>query len=1122
MSGILTEIIQACRQVDPMADHEFVLDIVWQAACQGGLLTPATDSAEEPDQQSSQSRSAQFEEMQDAPRSDELHSRKEAPRPEKDRSSRIETPAGTAVHLPTRSGSSAGIPLRAPAPPVFSEQRALVRALRPLLRRVPSSRAFWLDTTATARVSAEESRFTPVLAPTPGPWLSLSIVLDVGETAGLWEETVRGFERLAVGTGRFRQVASGFLDASAPQLRLRRGTPCRVMGGATRRLLPEDGRHLLILLSDVRGRHWEDGRAAQWLAERRGEPVVLIHLLPARMWERTALTAGTPSWLPGCGPLTPAAAAVSLRPAVLQSDLHTGAGAEYSIPVPVASLEINRLSALCRWLAGGESCCYARLFDTRPAPWLPIKSEEPAAVDLLARFCTAASEAAQKLMRRAAVAPLIARPILGLLRHLTPGAGQPEEAEVLVSGLLRHWQDVQAAGGSSFQCYRLDPLVRERLLDTLPRAEILRTATEVAGLMESQFGCLQGWAAALRDPSSHAATIRIGDDPIAAAQAAILQRLGGRYAALLDTSEPPPVRIELGTWISHPFELATPWVERTELASLHAWWQDGGPDSGAVLFGPDGIGKSRLIAEFLREIGVDPRMTQAPLRTGRDLFYWSFAMDADPIAFVDALLAWLHPDSTVPEGDPLQLASDRLSEISASAGNHRLSADSHHLSARRPKSKPRVFLSYSRHDIDLLEELRTHVQDLEFQHGVASIWIDQELEPVANWEEWVSRDIDQATAAVVLVSPHFTESPYMRRELQHLFRRATQPDFALIPLFVRACQLPDDHPLLRFHSVNSPRRPLEALSRADRTVIWDTLKGRIERLTALPEASHPQVRAPVSLIVVDDLALLPEPGPGRTIAGGVHSLLRSIAEGAYPGVVTVATATGGKPWQWRAGVHQADGDVRTMRIHLDPLASEEGALFLSRLNVPGRHTDLLRVAKKCGNNPRDLALGAAYVHRIRRTGNPQIVAKRLAANVKGNAFESLLRIHLGELSVLDQRLGRCLWEFLAVSRIAWSEDELVTTLDSLPQVTPNRALTSGEWPEGGARRVREVLGEMRTQHLIINDGTGRFTVRPAVRRGLVSILSVAEMTSAYRRANAFLSARLQHRINRGRSSLVKG
>jgi tetratricopeptide (TPR) repeat protein len=202
------------------------------------------------------------------------------------------------------------------------------------------------------------------------------------------------------------------------------------------------------------------------------------------------------------------------------------------VPIPVLELDDRWLAPWASLLAGeirspiAGMAVYSRFaLDAR-------ESQEMAAPqDRVELFRSVATPTALRLASYLAAAPL-SLPVLQLLQPMTlPGSRAADLAEVLLSGLLRRVPQVQP-GGLEFDFY---PGVRQVLLASISRAEVLRVFRSVCQLVGDQFGASLAFTNFLAhgagaawpkpDPDLDASN----SEPFASIAITVLRAVGSRY-----------------------------------------------------------------------------------------------------------------------------------------------------------------------------------------------------------------------------------------------------------------------------------------------------------------------------------------------------------------------------------------------------------------------------------------------------------------------------------------------------------------------------------------------------------------------------------------------------------------
>jgi hypothetical protein len=142
-----------------------------------------------------------------------------------------------------------------------------------------------------------------------------------------------------------------------------------------------------------------------------------------------------------------------------------------------------------------------------------------------------------------------------------------------------------------------------------------------------------------------------------------------------------------------------------------------------------------------------------------------------------------------------------------------------------------IFISYSHSDYAFLERLLVHLRPLE-KAGLINPWEDTRLRAGDLWKQEITKALERAGAAILLVSADFMASEFIiKNELPPLLAKAEAGGTRIIPLIVKPCRFTRDKNLARFQSVNDPRNPLISLSEAAREEIYDKVAMTVELTT---------------------------------------------------------------------------------------------------------------------------------------------------------------------------------------------------------------------------------------------------------------------------------------------------
>jgi hypothetical protein len=139
-----------------------------------------------------------------------------------------------------------------------------------------------------------------------------------------------------------------------------------------------------------------------------------------------------------------------------------------------------------------------------------------------------------------------------------------------------------------------------------------------------------------------------------------------------------------------------------------------------------------------------------------------------------------------------------------------------------------AFISYSHRDQRWLDELEVMIRPLVVDSGL-SIWSDKHITPGADWRSSIEKALSEATVAVLLVSPHFLVSDFIRKhELPPLLEAARRRNLQILWIPVRDC-LYEHTPIATYQSAYPTASPLAKLSGHKRDQAFKTIAKEIEK-----------------------------------------------------------------------------------------------------------------------------------------------------------------------------------------------------------------------------------------------------------------------------------------------------
>ena len=133
-----------------------------------------------------------------------------------------------------------------------------------------------------------------------------------------------------------------------------------------------------------------------------------------------------------------------------------------------------------------------------------------------------------------------------------------------------------------------------------------------------------------------------------------------------------------------------------------------------------------------------------------------------------------------------------------------------------PEEKPgRVFVSYSHMDKAWLEKLKIMYKPLPWGKD-ATVWDDTLIQPGGEWEKAIGDSLAAAEVAVLLVSPNFLASDFIReKELPRILDAARRKQILVLWVLL-AASFYEAVGLQIYQAAHDIKRPLETLGRAQR------------------------------------------------------------------------------------------------------------------------------------------------------------------------------------------------------------------------------------------------------------------------------------------------------------------
>ncbi len=452
----------------------------------------------------------------------------------------------------SQASSTLGAPLAIPDAPALRSTLEILKALRPLIRRVPSAQASYLDVPATVQAIAKTDLWTLKLQPVLEPWLELAIVVDATPSMVIWQRTILSLRRVLAQSGVFRDVRMWSLETqgspnlsaseTSPELTLciRSGfglaaalqPPCR-----PQELLDPNGRRLILVISDCIAPRWDNQPIRDMLqvwAEH--GPMALVQVLPEWLWNRTALSEVVKGQVYSHTPGQSNQSLTFVRRERWRRNIPVG------VKVPVLTLEPAVANRWSQMIAGKAAVSApGLLFSSVSSQGTSLNrspdSKNPSFAQAtltpqqrLEQFRNFSSPMARRLAGLLAACPEINLPIVRMVQAaLLPDAQQVHVAEVLLGGLFKPQTEITAHTPADQAQYVFHQNVQPLVQDTVPPD---RAFAALSTWLNHRFGY------SLADFRAYVTPERIEQvKPFAGILLDVLKRRGDEYAEIVNSIE---------------------------------------------------------------------------------------------------------------------------------------------------------------------------------------------------------------------------------------------------------------------------------------------------------------------------------------------------------------------------------------------------------------------------------------------------------------------------------------------------------------------------------------------------------------------------------------------------------
>ena len=227
-----------------------------------------------------------------------------------------------------------------------------------------------------------------------------------------------------------------------------------------------------------------------------------------------------------------------------------------------------------------------------------------------------------------------------------------------------------------------------------------------------------------------------------------------------------------------------------------------------------------------------------------------------------------------------------------------------------------LFISYSHKDRVFLERFWTHLSPLETQYGLQR-WDDSRIQPGDIWLDEIERALDRAQVALLLVSPDFLASDFIRRqELPCLFEAAQNDGLKILWVPLLPCSWKRFRQIEQYQAVIPVNKTLAEMGEVERdramVAITDHIHDLFEQIQAERLAAQQAAEAEALAQQQEQERRIAEQEANRQ-AAETDRLERSKAE----------SEARAEAERWKAEAQKSRADAERTRAEMERLAREK-------------------------------------------------------------------------------------------------------------------------------------------------------------------------------------------------------